>query len=207
MYPSVNLTDIDIFNKPARVIVAGYSGCGKSYLVSELVKLYHAKFQKIVVYGTALEGLQDISIVRGGDENPLDDDSFGQKLVIFDDCIYNRTLMKIAGEVFIRGRHLNISSIFITQNIFLADKEFRAISLNATHITLLRHRDMKQILCFARSFLTEEKVKKFLDLYKKVVIKEPYSHILIDFTKDIEAPLMLRSGIASATTYEKTYLL
>ena len=111
--------------------------------------------------------------------------------------------------MFIRGRHLNISSILITQNLFLADKNFRQISLNITCIVLLRHRDMKQILTFGRSFLPDSKVKQFLSLYTKIIAKGKFNHLLIDFTSDFDSPISIRSSVVNLNEgeYEKAYLL
>ena len=103
--------------------------------------------------------------------------------------------MKIACEVFIRGRHKNISVILISQNIFLQSKEFRCISLNCTHIILLRMRDFRQISHFSSTFLTQEKKEAFLKLYKLIVLKDKYQYLLIDFNKNFDSKLQLRTNL------------
>ena len=127
-------------------------------------------------------------------------------MLVFDDIIYKKALLKLAGEVFIRGRHLNISAIIILQNLFFPDKDFRQISLNITHAIILRNRDMRQILSFGGSFLSKDMVKKFADLYKRVVESKKYGHLLIDFTQDSDSPLMFRSEIVS-DIFERAYIL
>ena len=55
-------------------------------------------------------------------------------LILFDDMIAdmlsNKKLSKIVTELFIRGRKLNISIVFITQSYFAVPKNLR---LNSTH--------------------------------------------------------------------------
>ena len=55
-------------------------------------------------------------------------------LIVFDDMIadmiHNKKLNSIVTELFIRGRKLNISLVFITQSYFKVPKDVR---LNTTH--------------------------------------------------------------------------
>ena len=64
-------------------------------------------------------------------DNP---DKENKILIAFDDIIadmiHNKKLNSIVTELFIRGRKLNISLIFITQSYFKVRKDVR---LNATH--------------------------------------------------------------------------
>ena len=50
------------------------------------------------------------------------------------DKLSNKKLNPIVTELFIRGRKLNISLVFITQSYFTIPKNIR---LNSTHTTLL----------------------------------------------------------------------
>ena len=125
-------------------------------------------------------------------------------LVIFDDVIFNPRVMKIAAESFTRGRHMNVSLIFCTQNLFLADKTYRTITLNLTAAFLLRIRDSRQVSLYGNTFLPKEKINCFLELYKQVVFKErKYGYLMIDFTKFSENPLALRSYIFEDEGYER----
>ena len=60
-------------------------------------------------------------------------------LIVFDDMIAdminNKRLNPIATEVFIRGRKLNISIVFITQSYFKVPKDVR---LNSTHFFIMK---------------------------------------------------------------------
>ena len=60
-------------------------------------------------------------------------------LIVFDDMIAdminNKKLNSIVTELFIRGRKLNISLVFITQSYFKVPKDVR---LNSTHIFIMK---------------------------------------------------------------------
>ena len=60
-------------------------------------------------------------------------------LVVFDDMtadmINNKKLNSIVTELFIRGRKLNISLVFITQSYFKVPKDVR---LNSTHFFIMK---------------------------------------------------------------------
>ena len=114
--------------------------------------------------------------------------------------------MKVASESFVRARHLGVSLIFLSQNLYLQDRNYRVIGLNVTHVFLLKQRDLKQIILYAKSFLEDNLVQKFVDVYKKIVLKIKYNYILIDFTKDYDSPLLIRSNL-TGETYEKAYQL
>ena len=60
-------------------------------------------------------------------------------LIVFDDMIadmiHNKKLNSIVTELFIRGRKLNISLVFITQSYFKVPKDVR---LNTTHFFIAK---------------------------------------------------------------------
>ena len=60
-------------------------------------------------------------------------------LIVFDDMIAdminNKKLNSIVTDLFIRGRKLNISLVFITQSYFKVPKDVR---LNSTHIFIMK---------------------------------------------------------------------
>ena len=60
-------------------------------------------------------------------------------MIVFDDMIAdmlsNKKVNPVATELFIRGRKLNISLVFITQTYFAARKNIR---LNSTHYFFMK---------------------------------------------------------------------
>ena len=68
-----------------------------------------------------MQCLQNINHYNPDKENKI--------LIVFDDMIQNKKLNSIVTELFIRGRKLNISLVFITQSYFKVPKDVR---LNTT---------------------------------------------------------------------------
>ena len=70
-------------------------------------------------------------------------------LIMFDDMIAdminNKKLNPVVTELFIRGRKLNISIVFITQSYFKVSKD---VGLNSTHFFIMKipnKRELQQI--------------------------------------------------------------
>ena len=101
-------------------------------------------------------------------------------LIVFDDMIAdmlsNKKLNQIVTELFIRGRKLNISLVFITQSYFAAPKNIR---LNSTHcfVTKIPNKIELQQIVFNHS--SDIDFQDFMNLYKKCTAK-PYSFLVID---------------------------
>ena len=67
-------------------------------------------------------------------------------LIVFDDMIadmiFNKKINSIVTKLFIRGRKLNISLVFITQSYFKVPKEVR---LNTTHFFITKTLNKREI--------------------------------------------------------------
>ena len=104
------------------------------------------------------------------------------------DIIKNRKLNLIVTELFIRGRKINISLVFITQLYFKFPKDVR---LNTTHFfisKILNGRELQQIEITYSSYIT---TKDFENIYKKCTA-EPYSFLVNDTTLSSDNPLKFR---------------
>ena len=70
-------------------------------------------------------------------------------LIVFDDMIAdmlsNKTLDVIVTDLFIRGRKLNISLVFITQSYFAVKKDIRPNWRHYFMMKILNKRELKQI--------------------------------------------------------------
>ena len=96
----------------------------------------------------------------------------------------NKKLNPIVTELFIRGRKLNISLVFITQSYFAVPKNIR---LNSTHYSVMKipnKRELQQIVFNHSSHID---FQDFMSLYKKCTEK-PYSFLVI------ETPLSFREN-------------
>ena len=96
-------------------------------------------------------------------------------LIVFDDMIAdminNNKLNPIITELFIRGRKLNISIVFITQSYFKVPKDVR---LNSTHFFIMKIPNKRELQQVALNHLSDNDFKDFMNIYKKCTA-EPYS--------------------------------
>lgn len=185
---TVSSDELSLFENTSRILIGGVSGSGKSYFVSSLLHKVRDKFDRVIVIGSDLENVETLNISRNDSFNPFEEEKSNttHTLLIFDDVIFDNAIIRLAGNVFTRGRHYGISSIFLTQNIFLSDKYYRAISLNATHVILFRTRDVNQIKYFGKTFLKDTEINPFIVLYKKIVLQKQFGYLCIDFKTRID---------------------
>ena len=90
----------------------------------------------------------------------------------------NKKLNPIVTELFIRGRKLNISLVFITQSYFPFPKK---ISLNSTHYLVMKISNTPELQQIAFNHSLDIDFQDFMNLYKKCIAK-PYSFLIIDAT-------------------------
>ena len=94
------------------------------------------------------------------------------------DIIYNKKLNSIVTELFIRGRKLNISLVFITQSYFKVPKDVR---LNTTHFFITKSPNKKGLQQIALNHSSDISTKDFIKIYEKCTA-EPYSFFVTDAT-------------------------
>ena len=82
----------------------------------------------------------------------------------------NKNLSPIATELFLRGRKLNISLIFISQSYFKVPKTIR---LNTTHYFIMKIPSKRELKQIASNLSSEIDFKDFMKLYKEYT-KGPY---------------------------------
>ena len=101
-------------------------------------------------------------------------------LIIFDDMIAgrinNKKLNSIVTELFIRGRKLNISIVFITQSYFKVPKD---VTLNSTHFFMMKIPNKGELQQIALNHSSDIDLKDFIKIYKKCTA-EPYSFLVND---------------------------
>jgi len=103
-------------------------------------------------------------------------------LVILDDLMEYVTSSNDIESLFVKGvHHLNLSVLYINQNLFCKGKHSRTINLN-THINVLMKnpRDVSQLQCLARQgFLGKNAF--LMEAYKDAT-SEPYGYLIFDFS-------------------------
>ena len=116
-------------------------------------------------------------------------------LIVFDDMIAdminNDKLNPIVTELFIRGRKLNISIVFITQSYFKVPKDVR---LNSTHFFIMKIPNKRELQQIALNYSSDTDLKDFMKIYKKSTA-EPYSFLVNDTTGRSDDPLRFRNNI------------
>ena len=104
------------------------------------------------------------------------------------DMINNRRLDSIVTELFIRGRKLNISLVFITQSYFKVPKDVR---LNTTHFFIAKIPNKRELQQILRNHSSDIRTEDFINIYRKCTGK-PYSFLVIDTTLASDNPLRFR---------------
>ena len=116
-------------------------------------------------------------------------------LIVFDDMIAdmisNNKLNTIVTELFIRGRKLNISIVFITQSYFKMPKDVR---LNSTHFFIMKIPNKRELQQIALNHSSDINFKDFMKIYKKCTA-EPYSFLVNDTTLLSDDPLRFRKNL------------
>ena len=94
-------------------------------------------------------------------------------LIVFDDMIAdminNKKLNSIVTKLFIRGRKLNISLVFITQSYFKVPKEVR---LNCTHFFIVKIPNKRELQQIALNHSSDISSDDFINIYKKYTVKQ-----------------------------------
>ena len=116
-------------------------------------------------------------------------------LIIFDDMIAdmidNKKLNSIVTKLFIRGRKLNISLVFITQSYFKVPKDVR---LNTTHFFIAKILNKRELQQIAINHSSDISTKDFTNIYRECTA-EPYSFLVNDTTLASNNPLRFRKNL------------
>ena len=205
---------------PYKILIIGGSGSGKTNALLNLINHkpdindiylyakdpYEAKYQ-LLINKRESTGLTYFNDSKGFVEysNDMDDiyknieeynlSKKGKVLIIFDDMIAdmlsNKKVNPIVTELFIRGRKLNISLVFITQSYSAVPKNIR---LNSTHYVVKKIPNKRKLQQIAFSNSSDIDFQDFMNLYKKCTT-EPYSFLIIDTTLASNNSLRFRKSL------------
>ena len=159
---NVPVMDYDIFklHRPFSMLVAGPRGAGKSEFVKQLLSLKRFIMtnppERIVwFYGGHQLDLfcslaQEIPCIEFYERLSMNIevmfDRSKRNICIIDDLIQSTSGNQLVENLFTNGRHLNLSVVFVSQNLFYMGKKCRTISLNSTFIVVFKNpRDQSQI--------------------------------------------------------------
>ena len=207
-------------NHPYRILIIGGSVSGKTNALLNLIenqpdidKIYlyakdphHTKYQYLInlrekvglkyfndpkAFIEYSNDMQDVS--QNIDEYNMNKER--KTLIVFDDMIAdminNKKLNSIVAELFIRGRKLNISLVFITQSYFKVPKDVR---LNSTHFFIMKIPNKRELQQIALNHSSDIDFKDFITIYKKCIAKQ-YSFLVNDVTLASDNPLRFRKNL------------
>ena len=178
---------------PYRILIVGGTGSGKTNALLNLINIqpdidkiclyakdpHEAKYQYLINKreNVGLDHFKDprVFIEYSNDMQDvyknIEDYNPGKKykmLIVFDDMIAdminNKKLNPVVTEVFIRGRKLKISIVFITQSYFKVPKDVR---LNSTHFFIMKILNKKELQQIALNHSSDIDFKDFMKIYKK----------------------------------------
>lgn len=136
----------NLFPFPLRCVIIGSSGCGKTTLLENFIYKHWINYDYLYVCSKSLE--QEVYIIMKNifddinneldeeiglffddiEQLPNVDECKKNSLIIFDDCVMeNQDIVK---EYFVRGRHRNISCIYLTQCYSKLDRQLIRNNLN-----------------------------------------------------------------------------
>ena len=126
------------------------------------------------------------------DYNP---DKENKILIVFDDMIadmiHNKKLNSIVTELFIRGRKLNLSLVFISQSYFKVQKDVR---LNTTHLFITKILSKRELQQIAINHSSDIRTEDFVNIYRKCTA-ERYYIFVNDTPLASDDPLRFRKNL------------
>jgi len=192
---------------PFTCIVAGATGCGKSYWVRKFLlnlecmvdskieeiiwcygisQKFHLELQKVlkipIRFFEGVPDLEEISTLNSG-----------HKIVIIDDLMRQTDGKTV--DAFTRGSHHRLLSIInCQQNVFHQGKGQRDISLNTHYMVLFKSpRDKQQISFFARQI--EPQNSKFVVEAYFDATAQAHGYIVFDFKQSTPDNMRIRTNI------------
>ena len=191
---------------PFSMMVAGGRKAGKTEFTKRLLKssqeVIRPQPQRIIwcyskhqqlLYDELMEINPDIEYHCG---IPKDLDKMFNKeeinLIVLDDMMDEASKDEKVSHLFTRGRHDNLSVIYLTQNLF--HKNQRSISLNSDYIVVFKNpRDKSQIQNLSRQFLPSN--PKFLTWAYQDATEKPFSYLLLDMTPTMQDQYRVRAKV------------
>ena len=192
---------------PHRILIIGGSGSGKTNELLNLREnqpdidkiylyakdSYEAKYQYLINERESI-GIDHFNDLKASIEysndmhdvyKSIDEDNPDKEnkiLIVFDDMIAdminNKKLNSLATELFIRGRKLNTSLVFIMQSYFKVPKDVR---LNTTHFFIVRIPHKRELREIAINHSSDINTKDFTNIYRECTA-EPFSFFVNDTT-------------------------
>ena len=116
-------------------------------------------------------------------------------LIAFDamiaDMIHDKNPNPVVTVLFIRGRKLNISSVFTMQSYFIVPKNVR---INSTDYFIMKISSKRELQQIGSNLSLDIDIKDFIKMYNKCTA-EPYSFLVNDTTLPSDNPLQFGENL------------
>lgn len=182
----MRLLSYQMFTQPVKSIMYCYGVHQKAY--EEIKK--KGLVTSNITFRQGLPNKSDLDEMYDGDFH----------VIVLDDMMEDIVKSKEMQQLFTKYcHHLNMTAIFLSQNLFQQGPHARSISLNSHVIVLFANkRDESQIRTFARQ-IYPTKWKRFIEAYEKSMALE-YSYLVIDCTPSHPREIKVRSCIFPGET-------
>jgi hypothetical protein len=186
----------------------GATSSGKTTFIKNLLTnidqiVLHEPKQILYCYGTWQDiyqemevDIQNIRFHQGlPDKTTIEQFSTNSpSLIVLDDLMEEVTNSKDMQKMFTQySHHMNISVIFISQNLYFGGKYGKTINLNCHYIILFKNPNLTQVRILGQQIFPGSN-KILMDAYRDA-IAERYGYLCIDLHPNADADLMMRSHI------------
>ena len=165
---------------PARILIIGPSGSGKSNSLLNLLKRFNGTFDHIYLglknsneplYEYLIKKLDDsITVYENGEIPRLNDiPKSGEQLFIFDDLVGEKGANSIIEEYFKLGRKKNITSIYLSQSYFKTPKFIRD---NLSYLIIKKITSKRELRLILNDYpINDINIDQLKDIYEKTTKK------------------------------------
>ena len=206
---------------PFSMIVAGSRRAGKSEFTKRLLieneRMISPKVEQFIwIYSTwqqelfseLLSRISNIQFVENLPQTNIEQERLANgkninTLYVIDDLMDEVSERVDIKNLFTRGRHINTSIIFLTQNLFHKGKHTRDMSLNSDYLVVFKNpRDTSSIGNLAKQMMPGN--SKFLQWAYRDATLKPFSYLFIDLRPDTDEKVRYRTNILEDIQY--TYI-
>lgn len=195
----------------SNIYVAGATNSGKTYWVNRLLQNCKDMFDdpplKILYSYSIYQDIflnmeKEIDNIQFIDRLPTTEDisSFSSDkshgIIIIDDNMTQATKSQDIEDLFTKGsHHLKITTILISQNMFISSPKNRTIALNTQYMVITKNpRACSQLNTLAQQLFGKGKSNVICDAYADVM-RKPYGYLVIDLHPASSKEYMLRTQI------------
>jgi len=200
------------FKVPFSAVLAGPSKCGKSHFILNLLKnadvmydkgrpaytlFYYAswqpKYDEMKKLGLVDEWRNVTPTIEEINKIAVQYVTRGGMQVVIDDMM-NHINRDMAELFTVNSHHLNITAIFLSQNLYHDNSHYRSMKTSMNYLVLFKNpASLSQAETFFRSFRPQD-ARELSRIYQKIS-EEKYAYLLIDLHQTTPYSLRIRTKI------------